>query len=106
MSGTPTQRNAVRRLLRVARHRGVTTAEFLAAGIPRFSGRLLELRDEGYVISTERIGRGKWRYTLISEPDRSDPERTPLPPAADPHEPAAALFADHLAGTPYGDRWS
>jgi hypothetical protein len=94
-----TQRDRVLGMLLEAGGRGVTTAEFLGARIPRFSGRVLELRRDGYRIASSRLGRGEWRYTLLDEPDLSPPSpTTTIEPEQqiEPEQPADAgsLFDD------------
>ncbi len=70
-----TRRDLALRQLQRAGDRGVTTAEFLGAGVgSRYSARVLELRELGYVISSERVRDGQWRYCLSSEP--SSPSAT------------------------------
>ena len=68
MSGNrrPTQKQRVLAMLEEAGSRGVTTAQFLEAHIPRFGGRILELRDEGHRIETHRVREGSFRYVLVS----------------------------------------
>lgn len=52
-------------LLKAAGPRGVTSGEFIRAYVERFSARILELRQLGLEIRTERIeGRAQSRYTL------------------------------------------
>lgn len=64
-----TRRDLVLKLLKGAGARGVTTNELLAAGVgSRYSARVLELRERGYGITSERIRNGQWRYTLVREP--------------------------------------
>ncbi len=42
-----------------------TTADFLDAGIPRYSARIAELRQEGYSIPPgERVRKGSWVFKL------------------------------------------
>lgn len=60
-------------ILESAGSRGVTTAECMAAGVgSRYSARLMELRDAGYVIESVRERDGSWRYTLLNSPDDSE----------------------------------
>ena len=59
-----TQREQVLHMLEQAGERGVTTADFLRAYMPRFSARIKELRDAGHRIDTERVGPSSSRYTL------------------------------------------
>jgi hypothetical protein len=62
------QRLKVLSLLRHAGDTGVTNAVFLDWRIPRFSARILELREEGYEIRTDTEDHSRVRYTLVSEP--------------------------------------
>jgi hypothetical protein len=64
------QRGKVLDLLRSAGRQGVMTSEFLAIGVGRFSARIEELRNLGYEISAERMGRSSWRYRLERDLDR------------------------------------
>lgn len=65
-----TRRDLLAHLLVEAGDRGLTTAELLQAGVgSRYSARLLELRELGWVIESERIRDGSWRYTLVRKPD-------------------------------------
>lgn len=60
-------------ILEAAGDRGATTAELIQGGVgSRYSARLLELRDEGYVIHGERVRDGSWRYTLTDSPVELD----------------------------------
>lgn len=73
-------------LLREAGDRGVTTAEMLQAGVgSRYSARLLELRQEGHLIESERIREGSWLYTLTHDAERggggANPQRPGIPAA-------------------------
>lgn len=81
-----TQREQVLRMLREAGEDGVSTAVFLAAHLPRYSARILELRREGHAIESIRVREGSWRYVLRgaeSVPERlSEPEPTPAPQEA------------------------
>lgn len=68
MTGKPFQRERVLAMLRAAGPRGVTTSQFLDARIPRFGGRLEELRnDYGHKITTMRVREGEFRYTLTRD---------------------------------------
>jgi hypothetical protein len=58
------QRDRVRVMLEQAGGDGVTTGDFLAAYLPRFSARIKELRDEGLSIETTRLKGSSSRYTL------------------------------------------
>lgn len=57
----------VLRMLRDAGDRGVTTGEFIRAGIERFSARKLELRKAGFDIDKERLSQSAFRYFLRPE---------------------------------------
>lgn len=48
------QRERVLAMLRAAGSRGICGVEFLEARLPRFSGRLYELRDAGFRITRRR----------------------------------------------------
>jgi hypothetical protein len=77
------QRSKVLRLLQQAGDRGVTNAVFLDWRIPRFGGRIFELREEGYEILTEAEGHSRVRYVLVSEPDVERTSSNPPDPPAD-----------------------
>lgn len=63
-----TRRALVLQLLRQAGDSGVTTAELLRAGCgSRYGARLLELRKAGFVITSERVREGQWRYRLTHD---------------------------------------
>lgn len=48
---------------------GATSAQFVEANILRYSARIKELRDQGYVITGKATDGGAvWRYQLESEP--------------------------------------
>ena len=77
-----TRRDLVLRLLRAAGARGVTTSDLLVAGVgSRYSARLLELRERGYTITSERERQGQWRYRLIREPGGAAAEQLEAPAA-------------------------
>ncbi len=64
-----TRRALLGHLLEQAGERGLTTAELLQAGIgSRYSARIWELREAGWVIEAHRIRDGSWRYTLLAKP--------------------------------------
>lgn len=117
-----TQRTRVLTMLQTAGDRGVTSNEFYAAHLPRFGGRLFELRERGYVIETARITDSLWRYTLTHEPAvvSAPPPSAPGPEPSEGAPPAmhgggadtnAALFEmephkptfDDLIPDVYGD---
>ena len=76
------QRLTVLQYLRQAGDRGVTNGFFADKHILRYSARVHELRDLGFIIRTEKQAGSKVRFILLSEPD---PEQTigekPPPPA-------------------------
>lgn len=76
-----TRRQTLLAILEAAGDRGATTAELIQGGVgSRYSARLLELRDEGYVIQGERVRDGSWRYTLTDSPQELDGPPNPLGP--------------------------
>jgi hypothetical protein len=66
-----TQRERVLHMLQTAGERGVTTADFLQAHIPRFSARIGELRKDGHVIETKRLREGSFLFKLDGQPSSS-----------------------------------
>jgi hypothetical protein len=57
-------------LLETAGERGVTIGEIMGAGVgSRYGARLLELREQGYVVEAKREREGSFRYTLLATPD-------------------------------------
>jgi hypothetical protein len=89
---TLSQRERVRRMLVDAGDAGVVTSQFLGVHIPRFGARVLELRQEGYEISTERVRAGEARYTLVREPERPTPRPAPQSDPPEQHADDARLF--------------
>lgn len=67
-SKSPTQRQRIVELLRARGAAGVTTADFLRMPVARYSSRIRELRQIGFVIRLDRIAESLFRYTLISSP--------------------------------------
>jgi hypothetical protein len=66
----PTRKWLLLRLLEDAGNHGATTADLLNAGIgSRYSARILELREDGYTIRSERERDGSYRYTLLFSPE-------------------------------------
>jgi hypothetical protein len=47
----------------------VTGREFVDAGVFRYSARIKELRDRGYVIESNRISQGHYEFRLIGRSD-------------------------------------
>jgi hypothetical protein len=66
-----TQRERVLHMLQTAGDRGVTTADFLEAHIPRFSARIGELRKAGHQIDTRRLREGSFLFKLDGQPSSS-----------------------------------
>lgn len=66
-----TQRETVLKMLEDAGERGVTTAQFLDARIPRFSARIGELRKDGHPVHTKRLREGSFLFTLVRQPPLS-----------------------------------
>lgn len=68
-------------MLEQAGPEGVTSNQFYAACLPRFSARIFELRNKGYDIIKEPVENGHFRYTLVShgsssrEADHPEPVR-------------------------------
>ena len=63
-----TQIEKVKQMLEDAGDSGVTTQEFLQAYIPRFSARILELREQGLDIETLPYKKSCKRYVLHEKP--------------------------------------
>jgi hypothetical protein len=59
-----------------------TQAECQEAGGLRYGARMLELRDDGYVIEKRHTGGGGWVFWMPS-PRRVDPARRPVMVEAD-----------------------
>lgn len=64
------QKQIVLSMLERAGERGVTSNEFFAEHLPRFSARLYELRNEGHNITTSPSDNG-FVYTLVGGQDGS-----------------------------------
>lgn len=80
----PTQKQRVLALLEIAGTRGVRTNEFLQDQLPRFSARILELRNEGYVIRNKpdpASANGRIytldRFSRLAPKPRPKPKPTP-----------------------------
>lgn len=86
-----TKRDLARQLLERAGAGGVTTSQFLRAGVgSRFGARLQELRDQGFDISSERVRDGEHRYILRGRPSSPGPvAQTPQSGEADAQRPGA-----------------
>jgi hypothetical protein len=85
-------------LLRHAGDSGVTNAVFLDWRIPRFSARIRELREGGFVIETEAEHSSRVRYTLMSEPDVERAGSSPGLPAGTRGAPVAGLLGTGVEG--------
>lgn len=59
------QRERVLEILEDAGDRGVTSNQFFAAHLPRFSARVHELRNAGHVITKEPVEQGHFLYRLV-----------------------------------------
>ena len=86
------------RCLAMLRRGPTTTGEFCAAYLPRFPARLLELKDEGFVIERTRNSASSFTYTLISGPVRPGTlgavvsPSGPVPPTREQPPQAPTLF--------------
>lgn len=65
----PSQKEKIINLLRDAGEEGVLNTELVKHCI-RFNARISELYAEGYKINVEHLGKGMYKYVLISEPKR------------------------------------
>lgn len=72
-----TQKGEVLAQLRAARKLGepVTGNQFLRLFIPRYSARIEELRQMGFVIETERIKASLFSYRLVYDPEQDTPNQ-------------------------------
>ena len=95
--GEMKQVERVLRMLREAGPLGVTNYEFYRCYLPRFGGRIFELRTEGYVIDVEFVKTGCFRYTLQGG-DRPVGQG----PVTDGSK-AACAVAPHVAARPKGE---
>lgn len=59
------QQEDVIRMLEQAGPEGVTSNQFYAACLPRFSARIHELRNKGFNIVKEPVEQGHFRYILV-----------------------------------------
>ena len=97
-------------LLRDAGERGVTTAEFMRAGVgSRYGARIHDLRKQGAKVEGEREREGSWRYWLVKDVD--EVERAVSPRSAPAHDAVLAPLAASTDGslslfdtTTYGSR--
>ena len=108
-----TQRETVLKMLQEAGISGVTNGDFLREYIPRFSGRIKELRKEGYVIVTERETASSFRYRLAGVERGGAPSAlsgeacVPSVVARVPSAPPASLNTSSLfeVGQPQHSHW-
>jgi len=70
------QKQRILQMLEEAGERGVEGNEFYRACLPRFAARIKELRDQGYDISTRRIGGNHFVYTLRQSAKSGGPCKT------------------------------
>lgn len=61
------KRETVLAMLTNATH-GVTGREFVDAGVFRYSARIKELRDKGYIIESKRLSQGNFQFRLVGNP--------------------------------------
>jgi hypothetical protein len=81
------QQQDVIRMLEQAGPEGVTSNQFYAACLPRFSARIHELRNKGFDIRKEPVEQGHFRYTLHRGQSRAPGETLRDGPG---HPPAGA----------------
>ena len=93
-SKSPNQRQKILELLRQNGKAGVLTSDFLRIPIARYSSRLRECRQMGYVISTERITEGCFKYALIREPLTPKELPSVQPRQKQPAQEQPPLFAE------------
>ena len=94
----------------------VTGREFVDAGVFRYSARIKELRDRGYVIESNRISQSHFEFRLIARqsdegagvmtrPEAEDTAGGAMDtPSVDPlplEIPAPQIFACDLRNSPY-----
>jgi hypothetical protein len=65
----PTQKEKIINLLRSSGSIGVTNKELQEVCI-RWTARMSELYEDGYIINNEPLGNGIYNYVLLSEPDK------------------------------------
>lgn len=96
------QRADILHMLRVAPGRTVSSEQFLAAGIPRYSARIWELRNEGHRISmSPQKGRKtvvfRLEFDCMRDVERSGSDRSPDGPTSS--APAALSVTDGVEGS-------
>lgn len=67
-SRSPNQHQKIIELLRRNGKAGILTGDFLRMPCARYSSRLREIRQIGFVVTTERITESCYKYVLVSEP--------------------------------------
>lgn len=98
------QRAEILRMLRVAPGRRVTSEQLLAAGIPRYSARIFELRGEGHRISMTPQKASKtveFRLEFDVERDVESSRVGVVDPHAESSSGTAALSVTHKPMNPY-----
>ena len=70
------QKQRILTMLEEAGTTGVTGNQFYAACLPRFAARIKELRDQGFDITTRRIGGNHYVYTLRQSAKSGGPCKT------------------------------
>ena len=80
------QQQAIYDLLVTAGERGVTNYELNKKICFRFSARIWELNQRGFVIKSTRVKGSEWRSTLVRVPPVEAPKPDPAPAPAKPQE--------------------
>lgn len=75
-----TQQEKVIAMLEQAGPEGVTSNQFYAACLPRFSARIHELRGKGFDIVKEPVENGHFRYILVGNGRAGADHPGPTPP--------------------------
>lgn len=107
-----TKRELALRLLQDAGPRGVTTAEFLRAGVgSRYGARLREIREAGYDIVSERLTASSFRYELqnVSDPQTQVADPSPTRTSLVDGKPPSSLRGGGLSlawSRSYDGKWS
>ena len=86
-----TQKQTVLQMLEQAGPEGVTSNQFYAACLPRFSARIHELRREGFNVVKEPVEQGHFRYILVSHgrPEREADHPEPVGLGDQLHQPCS-----------------
>ena len=95
------QQQDVIRMLEQAGSQGVTSNQFYAACLPRFSARIHELRNKGFTILKEPVEQGHFRYILVGrETPSGDADRSGSPTQSGANFTGSGR--DAAGGTPRG----